>query len=157
MPMQGFYKAILLIMDNELIEQKSWMQRNIKWFAPLLILVLLLGSAVFSSVSDAQLGGFANALTDEALYNNAIQQSQKNDEVTKVLGVLEPVDQMAIIESDVNFSDDNSSVNLSVRVKGSKAKARMDVVATKVNNVWQYSTIKIRIKDPKREIVVLED
>ncbi|MXN91623.1 hypothetical protein GR160_10330 [Flavobacterium sp. Sd200] len=144
-------------MDNELVQHKSWMQRNIKWFAPVLVLLLLLGSVMFSSVSDAQLGGFANALADEALYNNAVKQAQDNDEVTSVLGNLEPVDQMAIIESDVNYSDNNNAVNLSVRIKGSKAKGRMDVAATKVNNAWQYNAIKIRLKDPKREIVVLED
>lgn len=144
-------------MDNDITEHKSWMQRNIKWFAPLLVVVFLLGSVVFSSVSDAPVGGFANALTDETLYNNALKKSQENNEVTKVLGTLEPVGQMAIIESDINYSDNNNKVNLSVRIKGSKTKGRMDVIATKVNNMWQYSTIKIRIKEPKQEIVVVQE
>jgi len=143
-------------MSNEIIHHKSWMQRNIKWFAPVLVVVLLLGSAVFSSVSDAPLGSYANALADDALYNDALKQAQQNAEVTKVLGNLEPVDQMAIIESNVEYSDNNNAVNLSVRVKGTKAKARMDVVAVKVNNAWHYEIIKIRIKDPKQEIVVLQ-
>jgi hypothetical protein len=144
-------------MDNEIVQHKNWLQRNIKWFAPVLAVVLLLGSVVFSAVSDAQLGGYANAMADDALYANALKQAQANDEVTKVLGTLEPVDQLAIIESNVNYSDNNNAVNLSVRVKGSKAKGRMDVVAAKVNKAWHYNTIKIRIKDPKQEIVVLQE
>lgn len=143
-------------MDNEIKQDKNWLQRNIKWFAPLVVVVLLLGSALFSSVSDAQLGGYANALADDALYQNAVKQAQENAEVTKVLGTLEPVDQLAIIESNVNYTNDNNAVNLSVRVKGSKTKGRMDVNATKVDNAWQYKLIKIRIKDPKQEIVVLQ-
>lgn len=143
-------------MDNEIKQDKNWLQRNIKWFAPLVVAVLLLGSALFSSVSDAQLGGYANALADDALYQNAVKQAQENAEVTKVLGTLEPVDQLAIIESNVSYTNDNNAVNLSVRVKGSKTKGRMDVNATKVDNAWQYKLIKIRIKDPKQEIVVLQ-
>ena len=147
---------MILKMDNEITQDKNWLQRNIKWFAPLVVIVLLLGSAVFSSVSDAQLSGYANALADEALFQNAVSKAQENAEVTKVLGILEPVEQLAIIESNVNYTDDNNTVNLSVRVKGSKAKGRMDVTAAKVNNAWQYKLIKIRIKDPKQEIVVLQ-
>lgn len=143
-------------MDNQITEHKNWLQRNIKWFAPFVVVVLLLGSAVFSSVSDAQLGGYANALADDTLFQNAVKQAQENAEVTSILGTLEPVDQLAVIESNVTYSDNNNAVNLSVRVKGSKAKGRMDVIAAKVNNKWQYEFIKIRIKDPKQEIVVLQ-
>lgn len=143
-------------MDNQITEHKNWLQRNIKWFAPLVVVVLLLGSALFSSVSDAQLGGYANALADDALFQNAVSKAQENAEVTKVLGTLEPVDQLAIIESTVDYSNNNNHVNLSVRVKGDKSKGRMDVVATKANNAWHYNAIKIRIKDPKQEIVVLQ-
>lgn len=143
-------------MNNDTIQDKSWMQRNIRWFIPVVILVLILGSALFSTASDAQVGGYAQALNDEALFQDALKQSQQNAEVTKVFGTLEPVGQMAIVESTVEYSDNNNAVNLSVRVKGSKATGRMDVVATKANNAWQYSVIKMRIKDPKQEIVVLQ-
>ena len=143
-------------MDNNVIESKNWLQRNIKWLIPVVVVVLLLGSALFSSASDAQMGSYVTALNDEALYKDALKQAQQNKEVVKVLGTLEPIDQMAIIESNVEYSDNNNHVNLSVRVKGSKAKGKMDVVATKVDNTWQYNAITIRIKDPKQEIVVLQ-
>jgi len=143
-------------MDNNVIESKNWLQRNIKWLIPVVVVVLLLGSALFSSASDAQMGSYVTALNDEALYKDALKQAQQNKEVVKVLGTLEPIDQMAIIESNVEYSDNNNHVNLSVRVKGSKAKGKMDVVATKVNNTWQYNAITIRIKNPKQEIVVLQ-
>jgi predicted negative regulator of RcsB-dependent stress response len=153
----AYYTTIIIKkMDNEITQHKNWLQRNAKWLAPLVVVIILLGSAVFSSVSDAQMGGYANALADDALYTNALNKAQENAEVKKVLGTLEMVDQLAIIESNVTYSNNNNAVNLSVRVKGSKAKGRMDVIAAKVNNAWHYSLIKIRIKDPKQEINVLQ-
>jgi len=143
-------------MDNEIIKSKNWLQRNIKWLLPVIVVVCFLGSALFSTVSDAQMGSYVTALNDDALYKDALGQAQQNAEVVKAFGTLEPIDQMAIIESNVEYSDNNNHVNLSVRVKGAKAKGRMDVVATKANNAWQYNTIKIRIKNPKQEIVILQ-
>ncbi|KGO88194.1 hypothetical protein Q765_03905 [Flavobacterium rivuli WB 3.3-2 = DSM 21788] len=144
-------------MDNDTIKNKNWLQRNIKWLLPVIVVVCFLGSALFSTVSDAQMGGYVTALNDDALYKDALKQAQQNKEVVKVLGTLEPIDQMAIIESNVEYSDNNNHVNLSVRVKGSKAKGKMDVIATKGNNTWQYNTITIRIKDTKQEIVVFQE
>jgi len=143
-------------MDNDIIKNKNWLQRNLKWLLPVVIVVCFLGSALFSTASDAHLGGYAMALNDEALYKDALTQAQQNKEVVKVLGTLESIDQLAIIESNVEYSDSNKHVNLSVRIKGSKAKGKMDVIATKANNTWQYNAITIRIKDPKQEIVVLQ-
>lgn len=142
-------------MDNDIIEKKNWLQRNLKWFIPVVIVVLFLGSALFSTASDAQMGGYATALNDDALFQGALQEAQQNAEVKKMCGTLEPIDQLAIIESNVEYSDNNNAVNLSVRVKGSQAKGRMDVTAAKANNAWHYNSIKIRIKDPKQEINVL--
>ena len=143
-------------MDNEIIKSKNWLQRNIKWLLPVIVVVCFLGSALFSTVSDAQMGGYVTALNDGALYKDALKQANQNTEVKKIIGTLEPIDQLAIIESNVEYSDNNNHVNLSVRVKGANAKGRMDVIATKLNNAWQYNTIKIRVKDPKQEIIVLQ-
>ena len=143
-------------MSNDVTENKNWLQRNVKWFIPLVVLALLLMSSLFSTVSDAKVGDFAHVLYDDALYQNALKLSQQNDATTKLLGILEPIDKLAIIESDVNYSG-NNAVNLSVRIKGTKAKGRMDVAAIKANNTWHYTTIKIRVKNPEQEIVVVQD
>ena len=143
-------------MDNEIIKSKNWLQHNIKWLLPVIVVVCFLGSALFSTVSDAQMGGYVTAFNDGALYKDALKQANQNTEVKKIIGTLEPIDQLAIIESNVEYSDNNNHVNLSVRVKGANAKGRMDVIATKLNNAWQYNTIKIRVKDPKQEIIVLQ-
>ncbi|WP_299223373.1 cytochrome c oxidase assembly factor Coa1 family protein [uncultured Aquimarina sp.] len=66
---------------------------------------------------------------------------------------------MAILEGEVRYSDNNKSVDLSIRIKGSKRKASMDISADKINGEWNYKKINIRIKKPieeKQTIKILE-
>jgi len=143
-------------MDNETILEKSWLKRNWRWALPLVGIILSGIAIILSLVPSDSASDFTTAFRDEALYANAVERSNENKEVLNTLGTLEPVGNMAILESNVEYSDNNKSVNLSVRVKGDKGKGRMDVKASKKENMWQYSLIKIRIKDPEKEIVVLE-
>jgi hypothetical protein len=48
-------------------------------------------------------------------------------------------------------------VTLSIRIKGSKGKGKMDISAKKNGSEWEYKTITIRIKNPKEEIQILKD
>lgn len=143
-------------MNNEVSEEKNWMRRNWKWFVPSSVIVVILAMVFVATGSVGGASDLAAAYKDEALYENAVKQSNENNKVVEILGTLEPVDNMAILEGTVKYSDDKQSVKLTVRVKGDKGKAKMDVVATKKGNVWQYSLIKIRIKAPEQEIIVLQ-
>lgn len=143
-------------MNNEVSEEKNWMRRNWKWFVPSSVIVVILAMVFVATCSVSGASDLAAAYKDEALYENAVKQSNENNKVVEILGTLEPVDNMAILEGTVKYSDDKQSVKLTVRVKGDKGKAKMDVVATKKGNVWQYSLIKIRIKAPEQEIIVLQ-
>ena len=143
-------------MNNEVSEEKNWMRRNWKWFVPSLVIVVILATVFVATGSVGGASDLAAAYKDEALYENAVKQSNRNDKVLEILGTLEPVDNMAILEGTVKYSDEKQSVNLTVRVKGNKGKAKMDVVATKKGNAWEYSLIKIRIKAPQQEIIVLQ-
>ena len=46
---------------------------------------------------------------------------------------------------------------MSVRIKGSKGKGKMDVSAYKNGNKWKFKKINIRIKNSKEEIQILKD
>ncbi|RWX02296.1 cytochrome c oxidase assembly factor Coa1 family protein [Flavobacterium cerinum] len=142
-------------MDNEILQDKNWLRRNRKWIAAVVILFAVIG-AFFVTGSGSKAAGFAKAYVDTPLYENAVKKSNKNKEVLSVLGKLEPVNEMAILESNVEYGEDNTSVNLSVRVQGNKGKGKMDVTAVKKGKGWEYKKIKIRIKQLKQEIVVLQ-
>lgn len=142
--------------ENESLKEKSWFKRNWKWLLPMVIIPVLGFTLLFSVISAGSVGDFASAFSDEKLYQNAIDKANKNVEVQNVLGTLEPVSNMGIVESTVEYTNTKQSVTLSIRVSGEKGKAKMDVVADKKGNEWRYTSIKLRIKEPKREIIVLQ-
>ncbi|WP_025743128.1 cytochrome c oxidase assembly factor Coa1 family protein [Aquimarina pacifica] len=143
-------------MNNEIIEEKSWWKRNWKWFFPLLSFILISIVLFFSSGMGGHMTHFAQAYVDTELYENAIKKAQLNKKVTNVLGELEPIDNLAILEGEVHYFNDNKSVDLSIRVKGSKRKASMDIAADRINGEWNYRKINIRIKKPIEEKQTIE-
>jgi Cytochrome oxidase complex assembly protein 1 len=145
-------------MNNELLENKSFWKKNWKWFLPSIILiflsffVLILTASVEGNVAD-----IAKAYSDNLLYENAIDMAKTNKRVLEVLGEIEPIDKLAIMEGNAIYSKNGNSVNLSVRIKGNKSKGKMDIAADKNLNVWKYKIINIRIKDTKEVIRILVD
>jgi hypothetical protein len=144
-------------MDNELIIKKSWWNRNWRWFLPTLILFLLLFGFVLSSAIDGNITDIAQAYSDNSLYEKAIEKAKTNKRVLEVIGEIEPIDKLAIIEGNVIYSNDNNSVALSIRIKGNIGKGKMDISAKKKGTIWEYKTINIRIKNPKEEIQIIKD
>jgi hypothetical protein len=144
-------------MDDELIIKKSWWNRNWKWFLPTLILFLLLFGFTLSSSIDGNITDIAQAYSDNSLYEKAIEKAKTNKRVLEVLGEIEPIDQLAILEGNAIYSNNYKSVALSIRIKGNKGKGKMDVSAEKNGTIWEYKKINIRIKEPKEEIQILKD
>lgn len=145
-------------MDNELIVDKSWWKRNWKWFLPTsIVLILLLFWVILTSTIDGSVTDIAQAYSDNSLHEKAIEKAKTNKRVLEVIGKIEPIDKLAILEGNAIYSNNNNSVELSIRVKGSKGKGKMDISADKIGNEWQYKKINIRIKNPKDEIQILKD
>lgn len=145
-------------MENELIHQKNWFQRNWQWALPIAI-VAILSATLFFSLTARHLGDFGKAYSEPQLFQGALEKAQENAEVKTVLGELEPVSKIAILEGDVNYSNQNRNVQFTVRVEGKNGKALMDGIAERTNDSWEYKKITIRIKNPpeKRQTInVLE-
>jgi hypothetical protein len=145
-------------MDNELIITKTWWSKNWKWFLPTVtFFILFLFGALMSANVDGNITDIAQAYTDDSLYIKAIERANTNERVLEVLGEIEPIDKLALFEGNAVYSNNNNSVVLSIRIKGSKGKGKMDISAEKNGTVWGYKMIKIRIKNPKEEIQVIKD
>jgi len=132
---------------------RFFLQRHWKWITPIIIgsIVVFFMSPIGNAVTD-----IAKVYTDTSIYENALEKAKDNTQVITVLGDLAPIDTFAIVEGAVFYSNNNETVNITVRIKGSKGKGKLDIVAHKVKERWDYELIKIRIKDPKATIVVLE-
>jgi hypothetical protein len=124
------------------------MQRHWKWFVPAILVSLLL-VVFFSSGLNKITSDLTLAYTDTELYSKALEKVKANETVKTILGDIEPIDQLAILEGQVNYSEDNTVVKSTVRIKGTKGKAKLDIIANKVETEWNYKTIAVRIKQPK--------
>lgn len=90
---------------------------------------------------------------ESSLYDDALELAKKDEKVIAVLGELQPLGKLAVIEGSHKYSNDYKTIELSVTVTGSKGdgkiKSKMDIFADKVDSVWIYKTINIRIKKPE--------
>lgn len=143
-------------MDNELIEHKSWWKQNRKWFVPVCGMFLIAVYIFFSSGTSGITTDIVQAYNDTDLYENALKKAASDPRVKDMLGEIAPIDKMAIIEGQVQYSNNNKTVNSTIRINGSKGKARMDISANKVKNKWSYSKINIRIKNPPEKRQTIE-
>ncbi|PKG42537.1 cytochrome c oxidase assembly factor Coa1 family protein [Psychroflexus sp. MES1-P1E] len=135
-------------MNNELIEQKSWWKRNWKWLVPVSGIMIISLVIFFSTGMGGIATDLAQAYADTELYENALERAKSDERVTELLGEIEPIDKMAIMEGQVEFSNENKTVNSTIRIVGDKGKARMDISADRIKNKWNYTKIKVRIKNP---------
>ena len=144
-------------MDNELLESKSWWKRNWKWFLPTssILFIALFGSQLTASI-DGNLADFALAYSDKTLYEKALDKVKLDPKAIQIFGKIEPIDKLAIVEGTIKYSNNNNSVETTIRIKGTKAKGKMDIMADKNGSEWEYKKITIRIKEPKEQIDILK-
>lgn len=143
-------------MDNDLIPEKNWWKRNLKWFITVSIFLILCG-VFLSFIFQGNLTEIVQSYSDNSLYEKAIDKAKTNQRVLDVIGEIAPVDKLAILECNAIYSNNNNSVKTSIRINGSKGKGKMDIAADKKEGEWIYKKINIRIKEPKEEIQVLKD
>ncbi len=142
-------------MNNELVEHKSWIKRNKKWFISLIglfaiIIVIFLSSGLGEKITD-----ISKAYADSALYENAILEVKKNEKAINALGEIKSIDKMAITEGFVNYSEDNKKVKSTIRLKGTKGQGKLDILAERDKDNWIYKEIKIRVRGLKDPIIII--
>lgn len=144
-------------MDNELITTTSWWKTNWKWFVPTCIVLFTIAATLMATISiDGSASNFAQAYSEDSLYTKAIEKVNTNQRAKKVLGEIEPIGKLAILEGDAKYTNDNKSVKITIRIEGNKANGKMDISAYKNGTEWQYKKITIRIKQSKEEITIID-
>ena len=142
-------------MSNVLIQQKSWWQLNWRWFFLMIGFFTILIVLFFSSIFGQIFGDYSKAYADPKLYELALEKVRKNERVKEVLGEIEPIDNMAIMNGSVNYSEDNKVVNSTIKIASENGKAMLDISAERSNAIWDYKLITVRIKSPleKKETI----
>ena len=144
-------------MDNDLVEQKNWFKRNWKWFVPATVVFIFVLGFFLTSNSQGNLTDVVYAYNDAALYEKAIEKSNSNKRVLQTIGIIQPIDKLAILEGNAAYSNDKNMVKLSLRIKGYKENGKLDIIAKKLGSEWIYKKIIVRTKKSKEEIVVVNE
>ena len=143
-------------MNNDLIENKNWWQKNWKWFIPISVIFMIIIVSLFSSGFGKTLGNYSKAYSDSKLYDDALKIVRKNNRVKETLGHIESINNLTILNGYVDYSNNNHSVNTTIKVSGEHGKAMLDISANLINGTWSYKTLKIRIKNPPEKKETIE-
>jgi hypothetical protein len=135
-------------MSHNPTHKKNWWKLHWKWVLPVAGLIALLISTYFTSGLSKIGTDFAQAYTDTELYDEALKKVNSHPKITNLLGKLEPLDKLAILEGEVHYTNNNLNVTSSVRISGDKGKAMMDIKAYKHKGEWNLTKIEVRIKTP---------
>lgn len=141
-------------MENDLIVEKSWFYSNWKWLLSAIIFFIALG-IVFTATSIQNITDLTQAYSDKLLYEKAVEKANLNPEVNAKIGIIEPIDNLAILEGNVVYSNNKNTVESTVRFKGSKENGKIDILAHKKATKWVYEKITIRLKKQKVVIEIL--
>ena len=141
---------------SSLLENRSWWNKNWKWIVPFFGIILISVFTITTTDIGENTFDIVKAYADPALVDGALLLAQENNEVKQLLGELKPIDKMAILEGRVKYSNNDTSIDISVRVKGSKGKGRMRVFADRIIDKWEYREMIIGIKKRNKTIIIIE-
>lgn len=137
------------------INLKNWWRINHKWFLSLSGFIIACLTLAYA-INQGSFKDMAEAYTDPTLFQNAIAEANKNDEVLQTLGILEPLDNLAILEGNTKYSNNNKYIEATVRVIGKKTNGKMDISAQKTGSEWVYESLKIRVAKTGQEIHIIK-
>jgi len=123
------------------------------------ILIISLSGLIYlfsSSGMSSHTVDFAQAYLDKDLYQNALIKAKKEEKVKMIFGDLKPIDKLAILEGEVRYSNDNKTVNMSLKVIGSKEKGTMHILANREGEKWIYEKIDIIAKGENKEVIIVD-
>jgi hypothetical protein len=143
-------------MNNDLIENKGWWKKNWKWFIPASGVFIIIIVSIFSSGFGGIIGDYSKAYSDSELYDDALTIVRENNRVKETLGYIEPINNMTILNGYVEYSDNNNSVNTTIKISGEHGKAMLDISADLYNEIWSFKALKIRIKSPPEKKETIE-
>lgn len=142
-------------MDNELITQKSWLEKNwvkiITFCFLLIIIFFVLNSNSKNGITDS-----ITALKENTLYEKAIDLANSNSAVLETIGKINSIDKLAILEGNTSYNNNKKDVVVSVRINGIKKQGKIEIQAAKKGAEWIYKKIIIRTKNSNEEIIVLD-
>ena len=123
----------------------TWLNKNYKWLVPVLTIFIIITYLLASSNLGKTSTDLAQAYADTELYQEAINKANRNIRVLELIGEIQPVGKMTILNGEVQYLDNAQKVTSTVKVQGSKDNAKLDLSAYRNGDVWVYELINLRI------------
>ena len=123
----------------------TWLNKNYKWLVPVLTIFIIITYLLASSNLGKTSTDLAQAYTDTELYQEAINKANRNTRVLELIGEIQPIGKMTILNGEVQYLDNAQKVTSTVKVQGSKDNAKLDLSAYRNGDVWVYELINLRI------------
>ena len=129
-----------------------WLKKKRFWFILTAFVMIFLFIWSLPSELPSNIVQIGKAYSEPEIYENAMQLARENHRVREVLGELNPMGPMSLIEGSVRYSRGGDSVAITINIKGDKSNKRinskLDIRAHRKNNKWEYQKLQIRIKNP---------
>ena len=119
----------------------TWLNKNYKWLVPVLTIFIIITYLLASSNLGKTSTDLAQAYADTELYQEAINKANRNIRVLELIGEIQPVGKMTILNGEVQYLDNAQKVTSTVKVQGSKDNAKLDLSAYRNGDVWVYLRI----------------
>ncbi|MFS4415137.1 cytochrome c oxidase assembly factor Coa1 family protein [Maribacter sp. 2307ULW6-5] len=133
--------------------KKNGFKRNWKWVLGLSIFVAIGYGVTSVPQLGTKMAGMAKVHTETQVLDSALVLASGNQQVVALLGTLQPLGKLAIVEGSHRYAEDYGRLEITVDVRGDNPQAdirsKMDVVVTKKEDRWQYELVQIRIKKPR--------
>lgn len=126
--------------DTPLRPNKTWFERNWKWFVPLMVVsaVLLLGlfiGGLFELVT--------SITTSSDAYKMAVQRAKDSPQVAEELG--RPLKVGWFTSGNISVSGDSGEADLSIPISGPRGTGHIVVDAKKENGKWTFHTLAVDV------------
>ncbi|KAA3621633.1 MAG: hypothetical protein DWP94_10115 [Flavobacterium sp.] len=138
---------------EELVERKSWFNRNWKWVLPtggcllaIILIVAFAGSIIW---------GVTSLMSDSQAYQDAMDAATNNPKVVRLLG--EPVEPDGMTGGSVHYSNGYGTAELTIPIKGPNGKGTIRVEGSGVKENWTYEKMEVLIAESDEIIDLLEE
>lgn len=143
-------------MNNDVIDSGSWTKRNWKWLLPTTIAILFFTLYTIIPVLNNEAPQFIKTYSDTKVFEKAIAIANANSKSKFTFGTIEAIDKLTILEGNTVYSNNDTSITSTIRIKGNHNQGKMDFTANKKGNEWIFQKITLRCKNPKTVISVIE-
>jgi hypothetical protein len=123
-------------------QNRSWWNRNWKWFLPVGCLTIVL---VFACFIGAIAMAASAAMKSGDVYKESMARASNDPRVTAALGT--PVKSGFFVSGNVSVTNDTGNADIAIPLSGPKGKGSIHSVAEKSAGKWEYSTMTASLPD----------